>query len=190
MKTIYIPEGQSVSYENLTIDRLVVDGYVHVSGELTVKHVSGHGTLSAGDVSANSIRVDELEAGVVYCNRLAARRVDAADVYARRYVHATECLSANFVEAKHLAMTSGDIYKVTAGEAVFLTPKRRSLFRFRLAAGLRSLWLKLTAPWGGGHVVVDADFELADERENDDGVVGTELYIVHLETGKEQRPAA
>lgn len=72
MKTIYIPEGQSVSYENLTIDRLVVDGYVHVSGELTVKHVSGHGTLSAGDISANSIRVDELEAGVVYCNRLAA----------------------------------------------------------------------------------------------------------------------
>lgn len=60
----------------------------------------------------------------------------------------------------------------------------------RLAAGLRSLWLKLTAPWGGGHVVVDADFEPADERESDDGVVGTELYIVHLDAEKEDKPAA
>lgn len=190
MKTVYIPEGQSVSYEDLTTDCLVVDGYAHVSGELTVKHISGHGTLSAGDISANSIRIDGLEAGVVYCDRLEAQHVEAADVYARRYIHAAGSLSANFVEAKRLAMTSGSIYNVTASEAIFLTPKRRGLFRFRLAACLRSLWLKLTAPWGGGrHIAVDADFELADEQ-GDDSAAGTEMYIVHLDTEKENRTAA
>lgn len=94
------------------------------------------------------------------------------------------------MKAGRLFVGLSDIDEVQADEIINLRQKKRSLFRFRLAAGLRSLWLKLTAPWGGGHVVVDADFELVDERENDDGVAGTELYIVHLETGKEQRPAA
>lgn len=46
MKTVYIPKGETVSYENLTTDRLVVDGCLRVSCDLKVKTIGGSGFIT------------------------------------------------------------------------------------------------------------------------------------------------
>lgn len=181
MNYIYISEGQSVSYEDLSTGYLVVDGRIHVSGELTVGTIRGRGAVSAGQIYARDIRVDDLEAGGVYCDSLTAQRVEAMDVSAAKCVNAACHLSAQSVTAKRLAMTGGEIDGAVIGEIICLTPRRRSLFRFQLLAGLRSLWLKLTAPRARTTDVVDADYECMERAEQN---------IVHFESGKKDRPAA
>ena len=69
MKTIYIPKGETVSYENLTTDRIVVKGCLRVLDGIKAKSISGNGTIYAGSVSADNIRVDDLETASVTCNR-------------------------------------------------------------------------------------------------------------------------
>lgn len=181
MKYVYIPEGQTVSYEDLTTGYLVVDGRVHVSGELTAGIIRGRGTVSAGQIYARDIRVDDLEAGGVYCDSLTAQCIEAMDVSAARCVNAACHLSAQSVKTKRLAMTGGSIDEAVSGQTICLTPRRRSLGRFRLLAGLRSLWLKLTAPCTRTTNVVDADYESMERAE---------LNIVHFESGRKDRPAA
>ena len=43
MKTIYIPKGETVSYENLTTDRIVVKGCLRVLDGIKAKSISGNG---------------------------------------------------------------------------------------------------------------------------------------------------
>lgn len=181
MNYVYIPEGQAVSYADLSTGYLVVNGRIHVSGELTADAIRGRGTVSAGQIYARDIQVDDLEAGGVYCDDLTAQRVEVLDVSAEKHVNVACHLSAQSVSAKRLAMTGGDIGDVSAGEIICLTHRRRSLGRFRLLAGLRSLWLKLTAPRTRNTDVVDADYEPME---------GAELNIVHFESEKKDRPAA
>lgn len=67
MKIVYIPKGETVSYENLATERLVVDGYLKVACDLKAKTISGSGFIEASRVSADSIRTDDLEAVNVTC---------------------------------------------------------------------------------------------------------------------------
>ncbi len=65
MKTVYIPRGETVSYESLETDRLVVKGCLKVAYGIHARTISGGGVITAGTVSADEIRVDDLEADSV-----------------------------------------------------------------------------------------------------------------------------
>lgn len=80
MKTVYIPHGETVAYENLTTERLVVEGCLKVSCDLKAKTISGSGFIEAGRVSADSIRTDDLESASVSCARLIAKRVETSEL--------------------------------------------------------------------------------------------------------------
>lgn len=162
MKTMYIPKGETVSYENLTTDRLVVDGCLKVSCDLKVKTIGGSGFIEAGRVSADDIRVDDLESVSVVCRRLIAKRVETSELFASKSAAVSCLLSADFVKAKRLAVALSDIDEIEADEVVNLTQKKRGLFRFLLASALRSLWIRLTAPYDDD--VVDADYEQAEDN--------------------------
>ena len=62
MKTVYIPKGETVSYETLETERLVVKGCLKVPYGIKAKTISGSGVIIASTVSADDIRVDDLEA--------------------------------------------------------------------------------------------------------------------------------
>lgn len=179
MKTVYIPRGETVSYENLTTECLVVDGYLKVDCDLKAKTISGSGFIEASRVSADSIRTDDLEAVNVACARLIAKRVETSELFVSESAAVSCLLSADFVKAKRLTVALSDIDEIKADEVVNLTQKKRGLFRFLLASALRSLWLRLTVPYDND--VVDADFEPAKEKS------GT---VVHFDTEKEHQPAA
>ena len=48
MKTVYIPRGETVHYETLVTDHLVVKGYLDVTYGVKAKTISGSGVICAG----------------------------------------------------------------------------------------------------------------------------------------------
>lgn len=178
MKTVYVPKGETVFYENLTTERLVVEGCLKVSCDLKAKTISGGGFIEAGRVSADDIRTDDLECASVTCVRLIAKRVETSELFASESAAVSCLLSADYVNTKRLAVALSDIDEVEADEVVNLTQKKRGLFRFLLASGLRAWWVRFTAP---REDVVDAEYE---------PVKAGDTPVVHLEVKKKDRPAA
>lgn len=175
MKTVYISKGETVSYENLTTECLVVEGCLKVSCDLKAKTISG-GFIEAGRVSASDIRADDLECASVACARLTAKRVETSELFASESAAVYCLLSADYVKAGQLFVGLSDIDEVEADEIINLRQKKRSLFRFLLASSLRSWWMRFTAP---AEDAVDAEYEVREPAP-----------VVRLDTEKENRPAA
>lgn len=145
MKTVYIPKGETVRYETLATDRLVVKGCLKVAYGIKAKTISGGGMITAGTVSADDIRVDDLEAASVTCQRLIAKRVQTPELFAFESAAVSCFLSSAFVATGKLTVALSEIDEVKADEVIHLKPKKRSLFRLLLASALRSFWTSLTA---------------------------------------------
>jgi len=146
MKTVYIPKGETVRYESLTIEHLVIHGCLEVAGGIKARTITGRGTVRAGAVNADVIRVDDVDAGSIVCKRLLAKRVQSPEVFASESAVATCFLAASYVETGKLTVTLSEIDAVNAAEIVNLTPKKRTLFGTLLASLLRSIWTALTVP--------------------------------------------
>lgn len=153
MKTIYIPSGETVCYENLITGRIVVKGCLKVLGDIKAKSISGDGVIYAGSVSADDIRVDDLETASVTCRRLLAKRVQTPQLIASESAAVSCYLAASYVETGRLTVAASEICEAKADEIIYLTPKKRSLFRLLLASALRSLWTHLTVPVARGKPV-------------------------------------
>ncbi len=177
MKTVYISKGETVSYENLTTECLVVEGCLKVSCDLKAKTIGGSGFIEASRVSADDVRVDDLESVRVVCRRLIAKRVETSELFASESAAVSCLLSADYVKAGQLFVGLSDIDEVEADEIINLRQKKRSLFRFLLASSLRSWWTRLTVPHDDD--VVDAEYEVREPTP-----------VVRLATEKENRPAA
>ena len=164
MKTIYIPKGETVSYETLETDHLVVKGCLKVTYGIKARTISGGGMITAGTVSADDIRVDDLEAASVTCQRLIAKRVQTPELFAFESAAVSCFLSSAFVATGKLTVALSEIDEVKADEVIHLKPKKRSLFRLLLASALRSFWTSLTARPVKDEVM-DADFEPVKKDE-------------------------
>ena len=164
MKTVYIPKGETVRYETLETDRLVVKGCLKVTYGIKAKTISGGGMITAGTVSADDIRVNDLEAASVTCQRLIAKRVQTPELFAFESAAVSCFLSSAFVATGKLTVALSEIDEVKADEVIHLKPRKRSLFRLLLASALRSFWTSLTAR-PVKREVMDADFEPVKKDE-------------------------
>ena len=164
MKTVYIPKGETVRYETLETDRLVVKGCLKVTYGIKARTISGGGMITAGTVSADDIRVDDLEAASVTCQRLIAKRVQTPELFAFESAAVSCFLSSAFVATGKLTVALSEIDEVKADEVIHLKPKKRSLFRLLLVSALRSFWTSLTARPVKDEVM-DADFEPVKKDE-------------------------
>ena len=164
MKTVYIPKGETVRYETLATDRLVVKGCLKVAYGIKAKTISGNGIIMAGTVSADDIRVDDLEAASVTCQRLIAKRVQTPELFAFESAAVSCFLSSAFVATGKLTVALSEIDEVKADEVIHLKPRKRSLFRLLLVSALRSFWTSLTAR-PVKREVMDVDFEPVKKDE-------------------------
>ena len=146
MKTIYIPKGETVQYEVLSADRLVVRGCLRVAGNIRARSICGDGDIHAGSVHADVIRADEVESAEVVCKRLIAKRVQTPTLIASDWAVASCFLSAAYVETGKLTVAASEIDQLKAGEVVNLSPKKRGMLRTLLAAWLHAFWGTLTVP--------------------------------------------
>ena len=164
MKTVYIPKGETVRYETLATDRLVVKGCLKVTYGIKARTISGGGMITAGTVSADDIRVDDLEAASVTCQRLIAKRVQTPELFAFESAAVSCFLSSAFAAAGKLTVALSEIDEVKADEVIHLKPRKRSLFRLLLVSALRSFWTSLTAR-PVKREVMDVDFEPVKKDE-------------------------
>ena len=169
MKTVYIPKGETVRYETLETDRLVVKGCLKVAYGIKARTISGGGMITAGTVSADDIRVDDLEAASVTCQRLIAKRVQTPELFAFESAAVSCFLSSAFVATGKLTVALSEIDEVKADEVIHLKPRKRSLFRLLLVSALRSFWTSLTAR-PVKREAMDADFEPVEEQKDDEAV--------------------
>jgi len=146
MKTIYIPKGETVRYESLVTDRLVVKGCIEVAGDIRAKTICGSGVIHAGSVHADVIRANEVETAEAVCKRLIAGRVHTPTLIASDCAVVSCFLAAAYVETGKLTVAASEIDQLKADEVVNLRPKKRGMLRTLLAAALRSFWVSLTAP--------------------------------------------
>lgn len=166
MKTMYIPKGQAVNYDTLETEHLVVYGVLNVAHRLKARTISGSGLILAGTVSADNICVREVEAASVYCLRLAAKRVQAAEVFASESAAISCYLCADYVAAGRLTVALHDVGKIDAREVISLPPKKVHPFWMLLASVLR-LFQGLPAVFRAAfHAdeVMDAEYRQAREE--------------------------
>ena len=104
MKTVYIPKGETVRYESLMTEHLVVHGCLQVSNGIKARTITGQGTISAGAIDADVIRVDDVEAGSIVCKRLLAKRVQSPEVFASESAAVSCFLAASYVETGKLTV--------------------------------------------------------------------------------------
>lgn len=164
MKTIYIPKGESIHYESLATEHLVVRGHLHVDYGIKAKTITGSGTINAGTVDADVIRVDDVESGSIVCKRLLAKRVQSPEVFASESAAVSCFLSSAYVETGKLTVALNEIDEVKAQEVINLTPKKRTLLGTLLTSMLRSFWTALTVR-GEKQEVMDAAYEPVQENE-------------------------
>lgn len=167
MKTVYIPKGETVHYESLVTERLVVHGHLHVTYGIKAKVISGKGVINAGTIEANTVCMDDVEAASVICKRLLAKRVQAPEVFASESAAVSCFLSAAYVETGKLTVAISEIDVVEAQEVVNLKPKKRSLFGTLLASVLRSFWTALTVQ-NAKPEVMDAEFTPVQEKAEEE----------------------
>lgn len=166
MKTIYIPKGETVRYESLYADRIVVDGCLRVEHGLDTKVISGKGIIHAGKVTGNTIRIGTLDACTVMCKRLLAERVDAPEVFASESVTVSCVLFACLVKTPKLTVAVCDVEELEAADVVKVPAKRWSLFGILLYTTLQSLWIALQAAMARGEAI-DADYEPVQSAEEE-----------------------
>ena len=78
IERLYVPYGQTVRFETLRVDKLIVDGNLIVEGKISAVICRGKGSVQVGDME-----VDKLRLSSVTCEgRLKAREVISRRVYA------------------------------------------------------------------------------------------------------------
>ena len=170
MKTVYIPKGETVRYESLVTEHLVVHGHLHVTYGIKAKTITGKGVINAGTVEADTVCIDDVEAASVICKRLIAKRAQAPEIFASESAAVSTFLSAAYVETGKLTAAISEIDEVVAQEVVNLKPRRRSLFGTLLASVLRSFWTALTVR-GEKAEVMDAEFTPVEEETEEETTV-------------------
>lgn len=170
MKTVYIPKGETVRYESLVTEHLVVHGHLHVTYGIKAKTITGKGIINAGTVEADTVCIDDVEAASVICKRLIAKRAQAPEIFASESAAVSTFLSAAYVETGKLTAAISEIDEVVAQEVVNLKPRRRSLFGTLLASVLRSFWTALTVR-GEKAEVMDAEFTPVEEETAEETTV-------------------
>ena len=145
MKTMYIPKGETVTYESVETEHLVIKGCLIVNGDVKARKITGNGILHCASVSADSIVLDEVEAAIIICKRLIAKRAMAPEVYASESAAVSCYMASSYVETGKLTVALSELGEVKAEEVVHLRKKKRSLFGTLFASLLRSWWTSLTA---------------------------------------------
>ena len=158
MKTVYIPAGETVKYESLVTENLVVDGCLKVVYGVKARTICGKGVISAGTVYADDISIGEIEAAAVVCVRAAAKRIDAPEVYASESLAVSCFLSAAYVETGKLTVALSDVDEAKADEIIHLPRVHTSLLAMLVVSFFRSLRARFFGKPAEGEIL-DADFE-------------------------------
>lgn len=146
MKKVYIPAGETVCYDTLHTDILVVKGCLNVRGKLTTKSIQGKGMIEADEIICDTADVNSVTARLFTAQKIAARKLFVTECRAA-VIAVTDFIEAVTVHAEQLTMTLSSISNCEAGEIIVLPQKKRRLLGMLLMSWWRSFLLsRSTAP--------------------------------------------
>lgn len=164
MKNLYVPEGETLHYETLACQNIVVDGVLQVDEALYSKTISGKGFLDAGTISARQVVAMDIECATLIADVLVAERVCAAEVILSGSAVVSCYLEAEYVEVPKLTVAKSNIGTLKAEDVINLSEKKRGIFGTLAAAFLNRLYLEVLR-----NAPVDAPFVTANATEDDVG---------------------
>jgi|GEM_PF-5172593 len=142
MKKVFVPKGETVSYNCLCTGRLVVKGVLRVSGKLEAKEIIGGGIIEAREIVC-----DDLRASCVTADFMTARRVAVDKLFVKFECRAQDIAvmdyaSAGYMNAGKLSVTLSDIGACDADEIITLR-RKNSLLGLLWGSWWRSFFLEL-----------------------------------------------
>ncbi len=164
MKTIFVPKGETVTYETLNTDVIIVHGCLEVTEDIHAAHITGKGVVHGGNIFADTITVRDLECATVTCEKLVAKRVTAAEVVASDEICVSCYLLASSVTTGFLTVAKSQIHRVMADEVINLQPKLGGLWWLMVRSYFQSLLLPMMIPADA----IDAEYEPLDNIPPDD----------------------
>lgn len=159
--TIYIPKGETVQYDRLYAERVIVDGCLRVDHGLDAKVISGKGSIHAGKVSASTIRIGYLDACSIMCKRLFAQRVDTPELFASKFAVVSGVLSACLVQTPKLTVALSEVSELKVPDVSIVPTKQRGIFGILLLTTLLAIVTAISAKLRKDEVM-DAEYEVAD----------------------------
>lgn len=142
MKKLFVPRGESVSYEDIYTEDLVVNGYLKVDGAIHARHISGDGAIEASTITAETLVMGLVEAEVVTAGKIVVHSMTAPECRGE-VILVSGYLSANRVKAVKLTVGLSDILKPEADEVINLSSKKHSLLGALILSWLRCKWMEL-----------------------------------------------
>lgn len=143
MKKVFIPAGQTVSYNTLNTDSVIVHGILCVSGKLIAKEIIGR-----GNVEADEIICDNLCVSCATANDMTARKIIAEKLFVQRECRASvqiavrDYFSAEYVSTGTLTVSLSEIGSCDV-DNVIVVRQRGNLLGLLWASWWRGLYLNL-----------------------------------------------
>lgn len=169
MKKVYIPKGETVTYDRLDTVNIVVKGTLIVRGKLTAKFIQGGGRVEAEEIQCDTIEVDTVQAEILTARKVVGKKLFVRDLVATDAVMATDFIESLHVLTKSLYITLSSISQCDAEEIIMLSQKKRGLLGMLFASKMRQV-----APAGRSRhnkyknqtICRDAEIDVTDKEEN------------------------
>jgi hypothetical protein len=143
MKKVFIPSGETVMYNSLNTDKIVVKGTLRVRGKLMAKEIIGGGTVEAAEIVCDDLRVSCATADFITAKRIAADKLFIRfECRASEQLAVRDYLNAGYVSTGTLTVTLSDVGSCDA-DKVIMVRRRGSLLGLLWASWWRGLFLDM-----------------------------------------------
>lgn len=186
MKKVYIPAGETVCYDELHTNILIVKGKLKVQGKLTAKSIQGKGVIEACEIICDTADVDTATANIFTAQKIAAKKLFITECRAA-VIAVTDFIEARTVCAGKLTMSLSSISICKADEIIVLPQKKRGLLGMLWASWWRSLWMAKSSPAKPAHQTQKASAKDRAEAKKRQPPIISDRTISVLATELEKR---
>lgn len=143
MKKVYIPKGETVTYDSLNTVNIVVCGTLIVKGKLTAHSIQGGGRVEAEEIQCDTIEAGTVQAEIVTAQKIVGKKLFIRDCIAD-IIMATDFIESLHVLTKCLYISLSSISQCDAEEIIMLAPKKRSLLGMLFASKIKSTFTSVS----------------------------------------------
>ena len=132
IERLYVPYGQTVRFETLRVDKLIVDGSLIVKGKISAVICRGKGSVQVGDMEVDKLRLSSVTCeGRLKAREVISRRVYAESVHISKRIWCLISLVAKYLVAPCVATPLLGCENGDLQDCVIVPQRDYSLRRFR-----------------------------------------------------------
>lgn len=132
IERLYVPYGQTVRFETLRVDKLIVDGNLIVEGKISAVICRGKGSVQVGDMEVDKLRLSSVTCeGRLKAREVISRRVYAESVHISKRIWCLISLVAKYLVAPCVATPLLGCENGDLQDCVIVPQRDYSLRRFR-----------------------------------------------------------